>query len=411
MVVSDNSKPRNLKLVMAEGILANFTLGFLFIWTVMRNPFLKMFPTWTEGMLSLIFGLHNLFICVGIIAGGKLAVKFSGRFVFKLFVILSVIGLCGFAFLPENNSTVAYIMAFILFCIFAATGMGFGLSAVQSHTIPWFPEKSGMISGLCYMMLGLSSVILSLLSGIILPVLGPKMTMCVFGLIVLVVGVVILFDKQSITLPKVEKKYVSNEELTGFTPREILKSPMFWFFLIWNLGTRASGLIMLDHVASLSVAYGGITIVGMLISPCNGLGCITLGTTLDKIGTKKVMFITSLVMLFGGGLLVTGHFMNCFPVILVGILLVGFAYGGSNSTYPASIQNHFGLKHYSENFGLANLSIGIASLIESFSGNILDSFNGNYLSIMIMMISVTIPSLLCAALYFVYSKKKGIKNN
>ena len=42
MVVSDNSKPRNLKLVMAEGILANFTLGFLFIWTVMRNPFLKI---------------------------------------------------------------------------------------------------------------------------------------------------------------------------------------------------------------------------------------------------------------------------------------------------------------------------------------------------------------------------------
>lgn len=400
-----SNKPRNLKLVMAEGIIANFVLGFLFIWTVMRNPFLKMFPTWTEGMLSLIFGLHNLFICIGIIAGGKLAVKYSGRFVFKLFVILSVIGLCGFAFLPESNPSVAYAMAFILFCPFAATGMGFGLSAVQSHTIPWFPKRSGMISGLCYMMLGLSSVILSFISGFILPVLGPKMSMCVFGLIVLVVGVLILLDKNSITLPPMEEKNGTSEELTGFTPKEMLKNPMFWFFLIWNLGTRTSGLIMLDHVASLSVAYGGITIVGMLISPCNGLGCISLGTSLDKIGTKKVMFLTSLIMLLGGGLLVTGHFMNCFPVILVGILLVGFAYGGSNSTYPASIQNHFGAKHYRENFGLANLSIGIASLIESFSGNILDSFGGNYLSIMVMMISVTVPSLICAVCNFFYRKK------
>ena len=53
---------RNRSLIIIEGLFANFTLGFMFIWTVMRKPLLLLFPTWTEGMLSLIFGLHNLFI-------------------------------------------------------------------------------------------------------------------------------------------------------------------------------------------------------------------------------------------------------------------------------------------------------------------------------------------------------------
>ena len=58
---------RNKGLVIAEGVAGNFTLGFLFIWTVLRKPLLELFPTWTEGMLSIIFGLHNLFICLGIL--------------------------------------------------------------------------------------------------------------------------------------------------------------------------------------------------------------------------------------------------------------------------------------------------------------------------------------------------------
>lgn len=402
--MNSNLANRNIKLVIIEGIFANFLLGFLFIWTVMRKPLLELFPSWTEGMLSIIFGLHNLFICIGILLGGKLAVKFSGRFVFKLFGIMASVGLAGFALLPENNPELAYVMAFILFVIVAATGIGFGISSVQSHTIPWIPEKSGMVSGIMYMTLGLSSVILTFLSRWILPSLGVKMTMFVFGVIIFVIAAIILLDRDSIKLPPTDNKIGGAIELNGFTPKEMLKSPIFWIYMLWNVGTRTAGLIMLDHVASLSVSYGLITIIGMLISPCNGLGCISLGTSLDKIGSKKIMLITSGLMTLAGVSLVIGHFSDIKVVLLIGILLTGFAYGGSNSTYPAMIKNRFGAKHYTENFGFANLAIGAASFIESASGTALDAAGGNYLSIMIMMLLVTAPSLICA---IVYSLKKN----
>ena len=49
-----NAERQNLKLVAVEGIVANLLLGTLFVWTVLRAPLLELFPTWTEGMLSVI---------------------------------------------------------------------------------------------------------------------------------------------------------------------------------------------------------------------------------------------------------------------------------------------------------------------------------------------------------------------
>ena len=390
----DSQKPRNRGLVIAEGILGNFTLGFLFIWTVMRKPLLVLFPTWTEGMLSIIFGLHNLFICIGILLAGKLTRRFSGRLVFTVYAIMASAGLAGFALLPEDNPEFAYAMAFTLFCIVAATGMGMGIGTVQSHTIPWFPESSGRASGLLYMSLGLSSVILTLISNVILPVLGVKFTMLVFGSMILIISLIILADRRSMCLPPVSVGADDGAHLTGVTTKEMLKNPLFWVFLLWNIGTRTAGLIMLDHVAGLSMAYGGIAIVGMLISPCNGLGCITLGTMLDKLGTKKVTLIASLLMLSAGIILISGHFAGSFAIILVGILLTGYAYGGCNSTMPAIIKTTFGAKYYTENFAFSNIAIGIAAFIESASGHVLDSTG--YIGVMILITGMALPSVLCA---------------
>ncbi len=75
-------KKRNLILVVAEGLLSNMLFGSLFVWSVLRNPFLELFPSWNEGMLSLIFGIHNLFTCAGILLGGRLCTKLKTRRVY-----------------------------------------------------------------------------------------------------------------------------------------------------------------------------------------------------------------------------------------------------------------------------------------------------------------------------------------
>ena len=193
-------KSRNTKLIVLEGVISNLLFGTLLVWSVLRNPFLALFPAWNEGMLSIIFGIHNLFTCFGLMAGGWLCSRFPTRRIYLLYMIMTIIGLIGFAFLPEAHPKLAYLMAAGFFWL-AATGIGIGINVIQSTTIPWFPNNSGAISGALYMALGVSSVglvaLLESTSGTVLDISGsylPVMVM-VAVLAILAALLALIFGK------------------------------------------------------------------------------------------------------------------------------------------------------------------------------------------------------------------------
>ena len=387
-----------LAAIAAEGIVANLLLGTLFIWSVMRNPLLELFPQWSEGMLSIVFGFHNLFTSAGILLGGFLASRISSRRIFLLLGILVFLGLGGFTLLPVDRPGLSYAMVIVLFWLFAAVGIGLGISAVQSTTIPWFPRHSGLISGALYMALGVSSVLLAALAEVLLPAFGVRHTMLVFGLIVLIVVLLILLDRRSILPPRADAGE-ARAPLTGFAPGKMLRSPVFWLLILWNVSLRSAGLTLLDHAASMSVAFGGTAIVAMLISPANGLGSLTIGMTMDRVGTRAVLRFSAGLMLAAGALLLLGDRMDHYPLLLAGLLLGGLAYGGSSSSYSASVKNIFGPRYYAKNFGISNIAIGCAALIESASGFLVDAGGGSYTGVLWMVLLLSLPAIACSLLW------------
>ena len=387
-----------LAVIAAEGIVANLLLGTLFIWSVMRNPLLELFPQWSEGMLSIVFGFHNLFTSAGILLGGFLASRISSRRIFLLLGILVFLGLGGFTLLPVDRPGLSYAMVIVLFWLFAAVGIGLGISAVQSTTIPWFPRHSGLISGALYMALGVSSVLLAALAEVLLPAFGVQTTMLVFGAIVLIVVLLILLDRRSILPPRADAGE-ARAPLTGFAPGEMLRSPVFWLLILWNISLRSAGLTLLDHAASMSVAFGGTAIVAMLISPANGLGSLTIGMTMDRVGTRAVLRFSAGLMLAAGALLLLGDRMDHYPLLLAGLLLGGLAYGGSSSSYSASVKNIFGPRYYAKNFGISNIAIGCAALIESASGFLVDAGGGSYTGVLWMVLLLSLPAIACSLLW------------
>ena len=387
-----------LAAIAAEGIVANLLLGTLFIWSVMRNPLLELFPQWSEGMLSIVFGFHNLFTSAGILLGGFLASRISSRRIFLLLGILVFLGLGGFTLLPVDRPGLSYAMVIVLFWLFAAVGIGLGISAVQSTTIPWFPRHSGLISGALYMALGVSSVLLAALAEVLLPAFGVQTTMLVFGAIVLIVVLLILLDRRSILPPRADAGE-ARAPLTGFAPGKMLRSPVFWLLILWNVSLRSAGLTLLDHAASMSVAFGGTAIVAMLISPANGLGSLTIGMTMDRVGTRAVLRFSAGLMLAAGALLLLGDRMDHYPLLLAGLLLGGLAYGGSSSSYSASVKNIFGPRYYAKNFGISNIAIGCAALIESASGFLVDAGGGSYTGVLWMVLLLSLPAIACSLLW------------
>jgi MFS family permease len=133
----------------------------------------------------------------------------------------------------------------------------------------------------------------------------------------------------------------------------------------------------------------------MLIAPANGLGSLSVGVAMDKLGSRRIMFWDAILMIIAAALLCTGVQSGKYILIFIGLVIGGFSYGGSSSSYAATVKNRFGAKFYTQNFAFSNLAVGVAALLESTSGSILDA-TGGYLMVVVMVLSL-------AAIAFVLS--------
>ncbi|MCD8211783.1 MAG: MFS transporter [Oscillospiraceae bacterium] len=391
--------------VAVEGIAGNFVLGAMFTWAVFRTPLQELFPSWTNGMLSIVFAMHNLFICIGILIGGRLAARMSMRVLYFLLSLVQLIGFGSFAFLPESNPGLSYAMVLCLFGMLCSFAVGIGINVVQTATQPWFPSHTGRISGALFMALGISSFILAAVTEQLLDFfkydlgLGTacvKYTVATIGVILFIIAMLtLILDPKSWRGPaNAELEVVTNSK--GITPRMMVRMRPFWLLLFWNAFMRAVGFILLDYAANLAVAFAATSLMGMLISPANGLGSLLTGMLLDKVGLRPNILTVGLTMALSIALLAAGGLLASPVLIIIGLMVGGLAYGGSSTTDSASIKRVFGGRHYSVNYGIANISMAIGAGISSLSGIVLDAFGGNYLSIIVMTAILVIPVIICS---------------
>lgn len=94
-------------------------------------------------------------------------------------------------------------------------------------------------------------------------------------------------------------------------------------------------------------------------------------------------------------MVLSGAGISSWALIVAALLPGGFAYGGSSISYSAGIKNAFGPRHYTQNFALSQLAMGVAALFESASGEVYDLF-GSYLSVGVMMLIFAAIALVMA---------------
>ena len=394
--------------VAFEGILANLVLGILYTWSVFRSPLLVLYPKWTNGMLSIVFGLHQIFTCLGIMTAGYLSKRISMRKLFFCFACMALIGLGGIALLPASMPQLSYVLLLFLFSVVAATGVGFGINVIQSSTLAWFPDHTGFVSGALYMALGMSAFVMAALSAVTIPALGIKAAIAIVGGIVFIVSMLILADRKAVCLPALtDAQKAEGKQRTGMTTKEMLKTPTFWLLFLWNGCMRGAGFILLEHAADIAIAFAASALIGMLIAPANGFGSLSLGALLDRLGLKRNILVVCVLIAVSTISLIIGGRTGTTALIVLGLILGGISYGGSTSTYAAGIKVAFGERHFPSNFGIANFTIFFGAIISSFSGGILDAMGGEYeSSIFVMLAVLLVPVLICGIAFQFFAPKK-----
>ena len=177
-----------------------------------------------------------------------------------------------------------------------------------------------------------------------------------------------------------------------YTTGQMVKTGAFWLLFFIIVCSNLVGIGVIGHSRYIAVEAGvaaGVTalVVG-LQSVCNGLGRLAFGALFDKKGNTFAMladvsgFIISCLLLLlslrGGGAV---------PAV-IGLLLVGFSYGGMPTMTSTVTANCFGTRNYGTNFSIVNMSMLPASFGATLVGAA-QTGSGTYVTAFLLFLGVT----------------------
>ena len=242
--------------------------------------------------------------------------------------LTSAAGIAGLAFLPDllPNAYAGILICVIIYAI------GSGLIEVLCSPIieacP-FENKEGTMSLLhSFYCWGFAGVVL--LSTLFFTVFGIEN----WRILALIWSLVPLYNTYNFAVCPIEKLVDDGE---GMTVRELLKTKVFWLFLLLMIGAGASEISMSQWASAFAESALHISkSMGDLIGPCGFAVCMGISRALFGKFSEKInlpVFMTASGLLCFGCYLLAG--LAGIPILgLVGCTICGFAVG---IMWPGSI--------------------------------------------------------------------------
>ena len=350
-------------------ITIQLTLGIAYIWSVFQTGIANSIFGGDNAAAGLTFSLLLATLTIGSVIGGKLAVKYTTRFVvFTGGIILSA-GFLLASFVTPGNGWLLWIT----YGFMGGAGMGFTYSTTIACAQKWFPHKKGFVTGIIVSALGFGGVVFTPIVESLITVfggagVGEPNTFMVLGAVFLVVCTTGSYFMKNppdgYMADPAELKAVVIKAERDYTPAEMLKTPQFFFIIFSFMLACMGGLMMIGFAKPIAVAkdLAETATVGVLaVSMFNSLGRLLWGMISDKIGR-----INTIIILLSGNAV-----LSLFVIAVSGywtyilIALIGFFYGGLLSTFPSLTADTFGAKHMATNYGFILLGFGAGAVISS----------------------------------------------
>ncbi len=378
------------------GTVLMLVLGSMYAWSYFKVALGNAYPIWSQTEITLNFTIMMICFCLGgLLAGSGLSRFLSKPVQLCLAAALLCGGFLGVSLLPEAAGA-ALVRLYFFYGVCNGLGTGIAYNAVLSGIQPWFPQCAGLISGVLLMGMGMGSLLLGLLASALLQVLSLALTFRIFGM---GAGVLLLVCAPLVRPPRAGELPApaaarSDPEEEGFTTGQMLCRPTFWIYFVWNIMISSAGMLVINSASSISVFYGLLAVIGLVVSVCNGLGRIFIGWCMDGLGWKRTMYLNNAFILGSGALLLLGDRADMGPVVLVGMLLMGLCYGGGITISAALVRSLYGSRHYASNFSVCNLCVIPASILGPMVSAWLQDGSGTYLSTFVMVLVLGTVALL-----------------
>jgi len=349
--------------VICMACVANLQYG----WTLFVNPIDAKYH-WGRSAIQVAFTIFVLIETWLIPVEGYLVDRFGPRWVVLGGAIL--VALAWVINSSADSLAVLYVGAAL-----GGIGTGCVYGTCVGNALKWFPGRRGLAAGITAAGFGAGAAITIGPIAALINSAGYEQAFLVFGLvqggIVFVMGWLLLAPPPQLVAVKVKP----NQSAYGYTPTEVLRSPVFYVLYLLFVLIAAGGLTMAASMAPIAkdlkidkvpVELFGLAMPALVFALSldrvfDGVGRPFFGWLSDQIGREYTM---ALAFFIGALALLTLSQSGSNPVVFVLVTALYFGvYGEIFSLFPATQGDTFGSKFAASNAGMLYTAKGAGALL------------------------------------------------
>jgi len=353
--------------VICMASVANLQYG----WTLFVNPIDAKYH-WGRAAIQVAFAIFVLIETWLVPIEGYLVDRFGPKWVVLGGGILVAIAWA-------LNSTASSLTVLYFAAAIGGVGTGCVYGTCVGNALKWFPGRRGLAAGITASGFGAGAALTIVPISHMIDSSGYEQAFLFFGLlqggIVFVVSWMLLTPPPSLIAAKVKP----NQTAHGYTPTEVLKTPVFYLMYFMFVLIAAGGLTMAASMAPIAkdfkidkvpVDLFGVTMAALAFALAlnrifDGVGRPFFGWLSDQIGREYTM---ALAFTLGAVALYTLSQSGTNPVLFVLVTACYFGvYGEIFSLFPATAGDTFGSKFAAANNGMLYTAKGTGALLVPYA--------------------------------------------
>jgi len=284
--------------------------------------------------------------------------------------------------------------------IIGGFGTGIIYVGIIGLMVRWFPDRRGLAAGIAAAGYGFGAIFTSFPIAHMIQSSGYQHTLLVWGVIQGIIGIA---AAQGLRVPPEgfqptgfdpETARRELQSKRSYTPREMLKSPVFYLLFVMMAMMATSGLMVVSNVGPFAHQYkvADVLVLGMAALPLsltlsrltNGLTRPFFGWVSDHIGREYTMALA--FALEALAILVLFAFIDNPAMFVVLTGLVFFGWGEIFSLFPSTLTDTFGPKFAATNYGFLYIAQGVGSILGGPAAAFLKQLSGGWAPVFVVVI-------------------------
>jgi OFA family oxalate/formate antiporter-like MFS transporter len=378
-------------LQMLLGLIAMMAISSpQYVWTLFTGPLSQaMGATLAEIQItfSLLIVLQTFF--------SPLQAYLVDRFGPRLLVAVGAL-MSGGSWVLAGYATGIWTL-YIAYGVIGGLGTGIIYVGIIGLMVRWFPDRRGLATGVAAAGYGFGAIFTSFPIDSMIKSAGYQHTLIVWGVIQGIIGIL---AAQGLRVPPAgyapgrhaETGMIQPPPVRSFTPRQMLRSPIFYLLFVMMTLMSTSGLMMVSNVGPLAHQFkiADALVLGMAALPLsltlsrltNGLTRPFFGWVSDHIGREVTMALA--FSLEAAAILLMFAFIDrpALFVVLTGVVF--FGWGEIFSLFPSTLTDTFGPKFAATNYGFLYIAQGIGSILGGPVAALLVQISGSWATVFVL---------------------------